>query len=91
MTNRRLPSALGAVDARSFEPHPCRMKGKFTAIIEESPAVCPEVPGANGEGETVEKTKASLGEAIRLILEDRLEDLRRGLPTDAIQTVIVVR
>jgi predicted RNase H-like HicB family nuclease len=53
-------------------------------------AICPEVPGGNGQGETVEETKASLRDAIRLILEDRLEDVRRGLPTDAIQTVIVV-
>jgi len=71
------------------------MKGEFTAIIEEAPeggywAICPEVPGANGQGETVEEAKASLREAIRLVLEDRLEDVRRGLPTDAIQTVIVV-
>ncbi len=71
------------------------MKGEFTAIIEEAPeggywAICPEVPGANGQGETVEETEASLREAIRLILEDRLEDVRRGLPTDAIQTIIVV-
>jgi predicted RNase H-like HicB family nuclease len=71
------------------------MKGEFTAIIEEAPeggywAVCPEVPGANGQGETVEEAKASLRQAIRLILEDRLEDMRRGLPTDAIQTVIEV-
>lgn len=86
---------IRAVDARSFEPHPCIMKGEFTAIIEEAPeggywAICPEVPGANGQGETVEEAKGSLGEAIRLILEDRLEDVRRGLPTDAIQSVIVV-
>ena len=71
------------------------MKGEFTAIIEEAPeggywAICPEVPGANGQGETVEEAKGSLREAIRLLLEDRLEDVRRGLPTDAIQTVIVV-
>ena len=71
------------------------MKGEFTAIIEQAPeggywAICPEVPGANGQGETVEEAKGSLREAIRLILEDRLEDVRRGLPTDAIQTVIVV-
>jgi predicted RNase H-like HicB family nuclease len=71
------------------------MKGEFTAIIEEAPeggywAVCPEVPGANGQGETVEETKESLREAIRLIFEDRLEDMRRGLPAEAIQTVIAL-
>lgn len=71
------------------------MKGEFTAIIEEAPeggywAICPEVPGANGQGETVEEAKASLRDAIVLILEDRLEDARRGLPGDAIQTVVIV-
>jgi hypothetical protein len=29
-------------------------------------------------------------EAIRLIFEDRVEDARRGLPEDAIQTVVAV-
>ena len=71
------------------------MKGEFTAIIEEAPeggywASCPEVPGANGQGETVEETKDSLRDAIRLVLEDRVEDARRGLPRDAIQTVVAV-
>jgi predicted RNase H-like HicB family nuclease len=71
------------------------MKGEFTAIIEEAPeggywAICPEVPGANGQGETVEEAKASLVEAIRLIFEDRVEDARRGLPEDAIQAVVAV-
>ena len=71
------------------------MKHEFTAIIEEAPeggfwAVCPEVPGANGQGETVDEAKQSLREAIALIFEDRLEDMRRGLPEDAIETVVAV-
>lgn len=71
------------------------MKGKFSAIIEEAPeggywAICPEVPGANGQGETVAEAKASLRDAIRLIFEDRIEDARRGLPEDAIQTVVAI-
>jgi len=71
------------------------MKHEFTAIIEEAPeggfwAVCPEVPGANGQGESVDEAKQSLREAIRLIFEDRLEDMRRGLPEDAIETVVAV-
>lgn len=50
------------------------MKAEFTAIIEAAPeggfwAICPEVPGANGQGETIEETKASLRQAIELILE----------------------
>jgi predicted RNase H-like HicB family nuclease len=71
------------------------MKGEFTAIIETAPeggywAICPEVPGANGQGETVEKAKASLREAIHLIFQDRLEDAKRGLPADAIQSIVAV-
>ena len=65
------------------------MKAEFTAIIEKAPeggywAICPEIPGANGQGETVEEAKKSLKEAIELILEDRREDILRGLPDDVI-------
>jgi len=71
------------------------MKGEFTAIIESAPeggywAICPEIPGANGQGETIEEVKESLKEAVILILEDRLEDVRRGLPKDAIQENIAI-
>jgi predicted RNase H-like HicB family nuclease len=71
------------------------MRAEFTAIIEPAPeggfwAVCPEVPGANGQGETVEETKQSLIEAIELLLEDRRADMLRGLPADAIQEKILV-
>lgn len=71
------------------------MKGEFTAIIEEAPeggywAICPEVPGANGQGDSVEAATANLRDAIRLIFDDRIEDARRGLPDDAIQTVVAV-
>jgi len=55
------------------------MKAEFTAIIETAPeggywAICPEIPGANGQGETIEETKGSLRRAIELILEDRRAD-----------------
>ena len=49
-----------------------------------------EVPGANGQGETVEEAKQSLKEAVALLMEDRLEDIRRGLPDDAIQETIAI-
>jgi len=71
------------------------MKGEVTAIIEKAPeggywAICPEVPGANGQGETIEEAKESLKEAVSLILLDRIEDVKRGLPTDAIQETIAI-
>lgn len=71
------------------------MKAEFTAIIEAAPeggfwAICPEVPGANGQGETIEETKDSLRQAIELILEDRKADILRGLPKDAIQDTVMI-
>ena len=53
-------------------------------------AYCPEVPGANGQGRTIEECKASLADAISLILEDRREDGMRGLPGDAIREVVAI-
>jgi len=71
------------------------MKGELTAIIEKAPeggywAVCPEIPGANGQGETIEETKESLKNAIKLILDDRLEDILRGIPDDAICETVAI-
>jgi predicted RNase H-like HicB family nuclease len=70
------------------------MKNEFTAIIEKDGdwyiAYCPEVPGANGQGKTIEKCKQNLGEAISLILEDRREDGLRGIPQDAIHDVLSI-
>ena len=71
------------------------MKAEFTAIIEPAPeggywTICPEVPGANGQGETIEEAKNNLREAIELILEDRRQDILRGLPEDAVQDKVVI-
>ncbi|NIA10661.1 MAG: type II toxin-antitoxin system HicB family antitoxin [Nitrospiraceae bacterium] len=71
------------------------MKAEFTAIIEPAPeggywAICPEVSGANGQGETIEETKDSLRQAIELIFEDRREDILRGLPGDAILEKVLI-
>jgi len=72
-----------------------KMKGEFTAIIEAAPeggfwAICVEVPGANGQGETIEEAKNSLREAIELILDDRKADIIRGLPEGAIQEKVLI-
>jgi predicted RNase H-like HicB family nuclease len=70
------------------------MHNEFTAIIEKDGdwyiAYCPEVPGANGQGKTIEESKESLAAAISLILEDRRQDAMRGLPEDAIRDVVAV-
>jgi predicted RNase H-like HicB family nuclease len=71
------------------------MKAEFTAIIEKAPeggfwAICPEVPGANGQGETIAEAKNNLREAIELILEDRRADILQGLPDDAIREKVII-
>ena len=71
------------------------MHNEFTAIIERDEdwyvGYCPEVPGANGQGRTVEECRENLAEAIALILEDRRQDALRGLPADAIKEVVVIQ
>jgi predicted RNase H-like HicB family nuclease len=71
------------------------MRNEFTAIIEQDGewyiAYCPEIPGANGQGRTIEECRKSLAEAIALILEDRREDALRGAPEDAIRETVLVR
>ena len=69
------------------------MKAELTAIIEVATeggywAICPEIAGANGQGETIAEAKASLKSAIQLILEDRLADIRRGLSKEAISELL---
>ncbi len=71
------------------------MRNEFTAIIEAAPeggyfAYCPEIPGANGQGDTVEECRQNLAQAIELILEDRREDVLRGVPDDAIRQTVSV-
>lgn len=47
------------------------MRNEFTAIIERDGkwciAYCPEVPGANGQGRTLEECRESFMEAVALI------------------------
>ncbi|MBD2695242.1 type II toxin-antitoxin system HicB family antitoxin [Anabaena catenula] len=71
------------------------MKAELTAIIEKATeggywAICPEIPGANGQGETIEEVKENLKLAIQMILEDRVADIRRGLTEDAIEETISI-
>lgn len=60
------------------------LRNEFTPIIEQDGewyiAYFPEVPGANGQGHTIEECRANLPEAMALILEDRRKDALRGVP-----------
>ena len=70
------------------------MHNEFTAIIEKDGdwfiGYCPEIPGANGQGRTVEECRRNLAEAIALILEDRRQDALKGVPGEAIREVVIV-
>ena len=71
------------------------MHNEFTAIIERDGdwyiAYCPEVPGANGQGKTIQECRENLAEAIALILSDRREDALRSVPSDAVREVVVLQ
>jgi predicted RNase H-like HicB family nuclease len=71
------------------------MHNEFTAVIERDGdwfiAWSPEVPGANGQGRTLEECRQSLAAAIQLVLEDRREDGLRGVPASAIREIVTVQ
>lgn len=54
------------------------MVNEFTAVIKKDEdwfiSYCPAIPGANGQGKTIEECRENLAESIQLILEDRRED-----------------
>ncbi len=70
------------------------MHNEFTAVFEQDGdwfiGYCPEVPGANGQGRSLEQCRESLQEAIALILEDRRQDGLRAVPDDAIRETVTV-
>jgi predicted RNase H-like HicB family nuclease len=70
------------------------MRNEFTAVFERDGewyvAYCPEIPGANGQGQSKEEARRSLADAIALILEDRREEGLRGVPPDAEQEKVII-
>jgi predicted RNase H-like HicB family nuclease len=70
------------------------MHREFSAVFERDGqwfiGYCPEVPGANGQGQSLEECRESLRAAIQLILEVRRDDALRGIPSDAIVETIDV-
>jgi predicted RNase H-like HicB family nuclease len=71
------------------------MTNESTAVFERDGkwhmAYCPEIPGANGQGKTKEEARASLAEAIALILEDRRQGTLRGIPSEAEVEIVTVK
>lgn len=50
------------------------MHNEFTAIVERDGdwfvAYCPEIPGANGQGKTMDECRKNLAEAVALIARE---------------------
>jgi len=71
------------------------VSNQFTGIFERDGewyiGYCPEVPGANGQGKSLDQCRESLIEAIRLILEDRREQGLAGVPSDAIRETVDIQ
>ena len=64
------------------------VSNEFTAIVEPAAeggfwAYCPEVPAANGQGETVEETLEDLAAAIEFVLETLREQGLRSASSEA--------
>ena len=71
------------------------MKNEFTAIVEPAEeggfwAYCLEVPGANGQGETVDEVLEDLASAIELALEVMREDRAREASDRAQRAIVTV-
>jgi hypothetical protein len=66
IVSSRPPNGIGR-GRRGIEMH-----HEFTAVIEQDGewyiGYCPEIPGANGQGRTIEECKQSLAGAVSLIL-----------------------
>ena len=71
------------------------MRNEFSAIVEAAAeggywATCPEVPGANGQGETVADVLTDLAAAIELMLDYRRERALKAASSDARHMTLVV-
>ncbi|OAI40091.1 hypothetical protein AYO38_06455 [bacterium SCGC AG-212-C10] len=68
------------------------MAHDFTAVMEKGDkswiAYSPEIPGAYGQGATIEDAKADLAGAIKLMLEVQREEYLRDVPPGAVRDVI---
>ncbi|HEX3658255.1 MAG TPA: type II toxin-antitoxin system HicB family antitoxin [Pirellulales bacterium] len=62
----------------SVKLHEKIMHSEFTAVFQRDGewyiGYCAEVSGANGQGRTLDECRASLREAVALVLADRRED-----------------
>jgi predicted RNase H-like HicB family nuclease len=60
---------------------------QYTALVERDGkwyvATCPEVPEANGQGESEREALDNLAQAITLILDERRRDALAHAPADA--------
>ena len=70
---------------RSYAGRVFRLDAHLDRLYDSARAICLEIPGANGQGESIEEAKQDLQAAIELLLEDREAEISRGLPPDAMR------
>ena len=67
------------------------MNYTFTGIFEKGEkyyiGYCVEIPEANGQGESIEECRQSLIEAIKLVIEDRKNDIMTNVPSGMIEEI----
>ena len=90
-----MPPPVESRDRPAAVRDTCGMRNEFTAIIEPAAeggfwAYCPEVPGANGQGETLEEVRRDLAEAITLMLEFQREAATQSVSGEALRETVVV-
>ena len=70
------------------------MRNQFNVVIERDGewfvGYCLELPGANGQGRTLQICRDNLRASIAFMLEDRREEALRGIPADAIRETIEI-
>ncbi len=68
------------------------MHYEFTSLIEKDDdwyiGSCPEVPEANGQGETVNECRQNRAEAIALVLLDKRKDALRYAPESVLRGTV---
>ena len=71
------------------------MHNEFSAVFEQTEewfiGFCHKPPGAHGQGKTHAECRDNLAQAVALLLEDRREDVLRGVPKSLVETLIVDR
>ena len=68
---------------------------KYTVVVEPAEeggfvVTCPALPGCHSQGETYEEVMANIADAIKLYLEDLIEN-KESIPDDPWESIAIVK